>query len=54
MKDNKYTSSFSKFKWVDMFQKNGTWVPAFPKPSLEKEEEYIQKIIKKDVKNYLP
>lgn len=40
--------TFCKFVWVDKRQRNGEWSPAFPAASQHKEEEYIQKMIKKD------
>jgi len=41
-------STFNKFMWVDKRQKNGQWAPAFPPPSVEKEEQYIKKMIQRD------
>lgn len=42
------TTTFSKFEWVDKRQKNGEWVPAFPSASLKKQEEYIERMIRRD------
>lgn len=50
MKNNKFSKFFSIIAWIDKIQKNGSWVPAFPKPSKEKEEEYIERMIKRDNK----
>lgn len=41
-------TTFNKALYTDKRQPGGRWAPAFPEPSLAKQEEYVERMIARD------